>query len=215
MRPVHLGLDELVERILKRALIQDRVIIGIVGCPGSGKSTLTTALIANLASTGLAAVSVPMDGFHLADVELRRLSALDRKGAIDTIDGHGYMATLRRIREQNDEIVYAPAFERDLEQPLAGAIAVPRDVPVVLTEGNYLLDQTPPWRGVKELVDEVWFVHVADLLRQQRLIRRHVGFGKSPVDAREWVIGVDEINAKRVTAQKGHADLQLSEIDIP
>ena len=70
-----------------------RLLLGITGSPGAGKSTLA----AFLAET-CGAVVVPMDGFHLADVELARRGLLDRKGAPETFDGWGYAALLARVR---------------------------------------------------------------------------------------------------------------------
>src|SRR4051812_24822394 len=103
-----------------------------------------------------------MDGFHFADVTLERLGLLDRKGVPDTFDAWGFAALLARLRGAPDEVVYAPAFDRDLEQPLAGAIAVPPDAELIVTEGNYLLVDRPEWRAVREQLDEVWFLEIDD-----------------------------------------------------
>ncbi|MEE6297373.1 nucleoside/nucleotide kinase family protein [Georgenia wangjunii] len=182
---IHRGnLDTLVERA--RALTTGpRRILGIAGAPGSGKSTLTDALVSALAP---AAVLVPMDGFHLANAELERLGRRDRKGAPDTFDAAGYVALLTRLRAADGEAVYAPIFDRDLEEAIAGAVPVPPQTPLVVTEGNYLLLEDEPWARVRDLLDEAWFVEVDDELRVERLIRRHVEHGKTPAAAREWVL---------------------------
>ncbi|SNU01135.1 hypothetical protein SAMN06298212_10746 [Ruaniaceae bacterium KH17] len=188
----------------------ERVIIGIVGCPGSGKSALAEAL----ARTIPGAAWVPMDGYHLADAELVRLGRRERKGAIDTFDAHGYLALLRRIRTETSTIVYAPEFDRRIEQPVAGAIPVLPETRVIITEGNYLLDDAEPWPEVREALDEVWFRDVADVVRQERLIARHVQFGKAPDFAREWVATVDEPNAQRIIAGAAHADVLVNDLDL-
>src|SRR2546423_8559252 len=114
-----------------------RRILGITGAPGAGKSTLARRLVDALSG---AAVLVGMDGFHLAQAELERLGRAQRKGAPDTFDGHGYLALLRRLRAAPAGVtVYAPRFDRELEEPISGAIPVPADLPLVITEGNYLL----------------------------------------------------------------------------
>jgi len=194
-----------------RALLagRRRVFVGIAGAPGAGKSTLARALSEELTAAGLATAWVPMDGFHLADVELDRLGARARKGAIDTFDAHGYLALLRRLETETDHVVYAPGFDRTLEQPLAGAIAVEPGVRVVVTEGNYLLDEDDPWPRVRSALTEVWFCDLNPDVRRERLVARHVRYGKSPADARRWVQEIDEPNAARIERSRGLADLVI------
>ncbi|MDM0106709.1 nucleoside/nucleotide kinase family protein [Variovorax sp. J22R24] len=187
------------------ALLTDgrRKLLGLVGAPGSGKSTLALALLRAFA--GRAQV-VPMDGFHLANAELQRLGRAVRKGAPDTFDGAGYVALLRRLREQGaEEIVYAPEFRREIEEPIAGAIAVLPETQLVITEGNYLLLDDGPWAGAAALLDEVWYVDVADELRLDRLVRRHEQFGRSRAEALAWVEQTDEPNARRIAATRAKA----------
>jgi pantothenate kinase len=209
-------LTALVERarsIARAAKASDRRrILGIAGPPGAGKSSLATALASALHDL---AVCVPMDGFHLAQAELRRLDRADRKGAPDTFDGAGYVALLRRLRETRTETVYAPAFERAIEEPVAGAIAVTADVSLVVTEGNYLLLEDAPWAGVRPLLDEAWYVDVHPGVRVPRLIERHVRFGRTPEAARAWVLRSDEANAARIVATRHRADLVVRDPTEP
>jgi pantothenate kinase len=189
-----------VEALLDR---ERRVVLGITGPPGAGKSTLVESLVATFDG----AVYLPMDGFHLADVELARLGRLQRKGAIDTFDGHGYLALLQRLRAQPSHIVYAPGFDREIEQPIAASIAVLPDTRLVVTEGNYLLDDDEPWPSVAALLSETWFIDVAREERHRRLVARHIEFGKSPEQAEAWVRDVDERNADRIEKSRHKADL--------
>lgn len=178
-----------------------RRIIGITGPPGVGKSTFAERLAAEGGG-----VQLPMDGFHLADATLRRLGLLDRKGAPETFDAWGYAALLARLRGEPPEVVYAPGFERGLEQPVAGVVAVPPDVGLVVTEGNYLLVDLPEWRAVRARLDEVWFLRCDEEVRRSRLVARHIAFGKTPEDAERWVARVDDTNAALVAATAGRAD---------
>jgi len=180
-----------------------RRLLGLVGPPGAGKSTLAQALLE--AFPGVAQV-VPMDGYHLANVELARLGRAGRKGAPDTFDADGYLALLRRLRDQaGDEIVYAPEFRREIEEPIAGAIAVLPATKLVITEGNYLLLDDGPWAGVAALLDDCWFVDIDPALRTDRLVARHRLFGRSAEQAADWVAHTDEPNARRIETTRSRA----------
>jgi pantothenate kinase len=181
-----------------------RTILGIAGPPGGGKSTLAHAVVA---AVGAAAALVPMDGFHLAQPELVRLGRRDRMGAPDTFDALGYVALLRRLRERTEAVVYAPEFRREIEEPIAGAIAIPRAIPLILTEGNYLLVPDEPWGEVRPLLDECWYAELDEATRLRWLIERHVRHGKTPQAAREWVERSDQANAAVVAATRSRADV--------
>ena len=183
----------------------DRRILGIAGAPGGGKSTLAAALVAALGPD--MARLVGMDGFHLAQAELERLGRADRKGAPDTFDASGFAALLRRLRANEDAVVYAPEFRREIEEPVACAVPVPREVPLVVTEGTYLLVADGDWADVRALLDAAWFVEGDADRRRDWLIARHIEFGKAPDLAREWVLRSDERNAELVATTRSHADL--------
>jgi pantothenate kinase len=196
---------ELVDRAGALLRRPGRAVLGIAGSPGSGKSTLAAALLAALPAGAVG--HVPMDGFHLADVVLEALGRRSAKGAPDTFDAAGYLALLRRLRDPAEDVVYAPAFERDLEQPLAGAIAVAPGSGLVLTEGNYLLLDGGRWPAVRAELDEVWFCDPDPAVRTARLVARHVEFGKEPAAAAAWVAAVDVPNAEAVDRTRDRADL--------
>jgi len=205
-------LDTLVDRVLglrARVGAGRPVLVGVVGEPGAGKSTLTASLVAALRENETTAVLVPMDGFHLANVALAALGRAHRKGAIDTFDGAGYAALLTRLRGGGPDTVWAPTYDRSIEESVAGAVAVPEGTDVVVTEGNYLLVDDGPWAAVRDLLDEVWVVQVAAEVRTARLVARHVEFGKAPERAAAWVAAVDEPNAAFVRSTFARADLVI------
>jgi pantothenate kinase len=186
------------------ALSGSRHLLGIAGGPGSGKSTLAS-LIAGSLSPELCLV-VPMDGFHLDNEILVADGTRDRKGAPFTFDGAGYVAMLRRLFDQRaGETVYAPRYDRARSLSIAGAIAVPGTVPLVITEGNYLLLADEPWAQIRSLLDAAWYVDVPDDVRVSRLVARHVESGKTLEAATEWVMRSDEPNAALVAASAHRA----------
>ena len=202
--PLPEGLLQAVDQLLASGR---RCLLGLVGAPGAGKSTLATALQQQL---GALAQVVPMDGFHLANAELQRLGLARRKGAPETFDSAGYVALLRRLRDQQpNERIYAPEFLRELEEPIAGANGVAAQTRLVITEGNYLLLEQGPWAEVAGLLDAVWYVEPDEPLRLQRLLQRHMAFGRSEQAARDWIASTDEPNARLIEASRQRADWVL------
>lgn len=206
-------LSELVARARGLAVPGERHILGIVGAPGAGKSTVAAHVVAALGPD--LAVLVAMDGFHLANVVLETLGRRDRKGAVDTFDAPGYANLLERLhrsalapgRPGATEITYAPEFRREIEEDIGCAIPVPPSMPLVVTEGNYILLDDGAWARARACLDEVWFLAPADEVRQHRLVLRHQAFGKSPDDARAWALGTDQRNAELIGSTAGRADL--------
>lgn len=202
------------EGLAERGRSARRCLLGLTGAPGSGKSTLAAALSSRL---GPCVRVVGMDGFHLARTELVRLGRLDRKGAPDTFDASGFVALLRRLRDNAGdnagEVVYAPRFDRALEEPIACAVPVGQEVALVIVEGNYLLLDAPPWDEVRPLLDECWYLDPGDQVRQARLVARHEHYGRSPDQARERALGSDERNAQLIAAFRDRADLTVNTLE--
>jgi pantothenate kinase len=196
--------SELVSRARVLATGGQRRILGIAGAPGSGKSTLAARLAEEL---GEDAVVVPMDGFHLTNQELSRLGRRGRKGAPDTFDVAGYLCLLRRLGEDSSSTVYAPEFDRGAEMSVAGAIPVAPHVPLVVTEGNYLLLQSPGWRDVRPLLDEAWFLLPNEKARVEKLIQRHIDHGKGAQEAHDWFHSSDRLNGDLVAQTRHRAEV--------
>jgi len=188
-----------------------RRLLGIAGAPGAGKSTLADRLASALGPR-LATV-VPMDGFHLRHSELVQLGRAQRKGAPDTFDPHGFAALLRDIRAGAGTVVRAPAFDRVHDDPVDGAILVDRDIPLVITEGNYLLLPDGGWPAARRQLDQVWFLELPDSDRLPRLIERHQRFGKAADAARLWATSSDQANADLVLDTRERADLIVTLLD--
>ncbi|MDI9913888.1 nucleoside/nucleotide kinase family protein [Rhodococcus sp. IEGM 1379] len=200
---VALTLDALAARAVALMADNRRFILGITGPPGAGKSTVASALAGSL---GPRSALVEMDGFHLANRELERLGRRHRKGAPDTFDADGYAALLHRLRTSDREI-YAPAFDRTLDESIGSAVAIGPETTLIITEGNYLLLMEGQWPVARQAVDEVWYLDVPAGTRTDRLVRRHCGFGSSPDVAERWVRDVDQPNGDAIEAVRFRADL--------
>jgi pantothenate kinase len=195
--------DEALSRADELAHAEQRRILGIAGAPGSGKSTLATLIVEAL---GPRAAYVPIDGFHLANAELERLGLRSVKGALETFDGNGVLALLRRVRAEADSTVYTPSFDRTIEEPVAGSIPIPPQAHLIVVEGNYVLHDRHPWSAVAGECDETWYLDVDEDTRIRRLIERHVRFGMAPDAAEGWARGTDQRNAELVAASRYRAD---------
>lgn len=206
MPSITLDLDRALARITAaRAALPAgrRLMIGLAGAPGSGKSTTARELAAAL---GGCAVVVPMDGFHLSNAELDRRGLRERKGAPETFDVPGFIELLAGIRSGHD--VAAPAFDRTIDASIRGAIPVDGRATVVIVEGNYLLFDGA-WAPVRAQLDEVWFLDLDPAVRRERLVRRHMEFGRTRAEAIAWASDVDEANAIAITDTRARATAVL------
>ncbi len=205
------GVEGLLDRALRLLDRPGRAVLGIAGAPASGKSTLAALLLAELDRQRPGeAVGVGMDAFHLGHRVLVRRGQTEIKGAPETFDAVGFLHLLRRIRTETGT-VYAPEFDRDIEDSLAHVVEIGPDVGLVVTEGNYLLLDTPPWADVRGLLDEAWFVHLDDAERQRRMIARHRRHGHDQTDAEARTFGSDERNARLVDVAPNHPDLWIEQ----
>lgn len=203
------SIDEALSRIKDLALKHSgRFIIGIVGKPGAGKSTLTSHLIENLPKDSVSLV--PMDGYHLSNLQLKNLGLSDRKGAFNTFDSNGYVSLLKRINTETDQDIYYPVFHREIEESYAADGVVLANTKIVLTEGNYLLFDKAGWEKVAAELTEIWYININDNLRIERLVKRHEFYGKDKESAFNWATGTDEINAKIVESTAARADVIIN-----
>jgi fructokinase len=207
-REITLSLTDLVERARALAVPGQRHLLGITGAPGAGKSRVARNLVDKLGED--LAVLIPMDGFHLSNQTLIRLGRRDRKGAWDTFDADGYVHLLRRLRNQEEEIVHAPDFDRDIDESIGSALPIRREVPLIVTEGNYLLTEVGAWAGVAPLLDECWYLDADDSTRLQRLSYRHQQHGMSREQADTWARTTDQDNAVLIAESSPRADLVIT-----
>jgi len=194
------------ELAVELATSGERRLLGICGAPAAGKSTFAEQLAARLTAAGHQVALVPMDGYHLAQSVLEELGLADVKGAPHTFDGYGFVALLKRLKETPAEQIWAPRFDRAIEDSIAASIGVAPEVSLVLTEGNYLLLDELPWASVRTVLDQCWYVEVPEELRHQRLEARHRQFGRTAAEAHERTFGSDERNARLIASTAASAD---------
>ena len=204
--------DEALARATRLATTSRRAILGITGAPAAGKSTYAEELTAELVAGGHQVALVPMDGYHLAQAALEEMGLAAVKGAPQTFDGYGFVALLKRLKDEPDETIWAPRFDRSIEDSIAASIRIGPEITLVVTEGNYLLFDQMPWATGRKLLDECWYIDLDDDVRHERLEARHRRFGRSPEEAHERTYGTDEANARLIAASKPGADaiIQLS-----
>jgi pantothenate kinase len=181
-----------------------RVILGIVGKPGAGKSTVTEHIFKEIDPK--VAALVPMDGYHYSNKVLADLGRSDRKGAPDTFDSSSFIQLLKRVKNDISADIYFPIFHREIEESIAAEGMVPANTKLIVTEGNYLLMDDPHWQGVRELLDESWYLEIPDSIRHARLIARHEFYGRDRKAAEDWALGTDERNAKIIGESSRFAD---------
>ena len=182
--------------VIERAIASVRTIIGVVGKPGGGKSTLSKYLLKEMDPTLVSVV--PMDGFHLSNKVLKELGRSDRKGAQDTFDVKGFTNLIERIKLDSADPIYYPIFDRSIEESIAAQGVVYPSTRVVIVEGNYLMHDRDGWEGISPLLDQSWYAFLDEDIRISRLISRHIAFGKDPESAKAWAKGSDQVNAELI-----------------
>ena len=205
----------MIDRVRELAAGPDRRVLGLVGGPGAGKSTLAAAIAERTerAHPGRVAV-VGMDGWHLANSTLARLGRLDRKGAPDTFDAAGYVAFLERFRAGAASTIWAPEYRRSVEESIGGALEIAPEVTLLVTEGNYLLLDDAPWDRIRGLLDEAWFLGPDEATRRDRLIARHERVGRTHDEAVARADGPDAANAALIARTAHRADLRFTDDSV-
>ena len=200
--------EDAIARVSELLNSPNRFILGIVGKPGVGKSTFTQFLSEHIASESISIL--PMDGFHMSNERLIEFGRRDRKGAPDTFDVDDFAKSLADVRAGHGSDIRFPIFKREIEASIPDAGLIPAQAKLVVVEGNYLLHDDFGWEKIGDYLDETWFLDLDDELRMQRLIARHIQYGKTPEAANEWSRGTDEVNARLIEQSRSRATFTVT-----
>lgn len=199
---------------LARSAAGRRVVLGLAGPPGAGKSTLASAMV-NYACDQMGnawAAYLPLDGFHLSEAQLERLGLERRKGAPDTFDTAGYVALLSRVADDSGTDIYVPEYDRTVHDPIAARLVIGGPARLVVTEGNYLAVDAAEWRAARQFMDQLWYVDAPDILREERLVSRQVSGGRAEQAARAWFESNDVPNGELVKASRANTDRTVTPV---
>ncbi|CAG9994400.1 unnamed protein product [Clonostachys byssicola] len=204
-----------IDRLAQKALddlrsgsAHSRVVIGIAGVPGSGKTTLATAVASRInqiqGSAEDLAVSIPMDGFHYSRKHLANMpnaeEAIHRRGAAFTFNGEGFFNLVQSLVNSPTELIYAPSFHHEIKDPVANSIPIPPSARIVLIEGNYCALDEAPWRDAAALMTRLWYADAPAEVAHSRLAPRHLASGIVADEREAWkrATGTDELNAQHI-----------------
>ncbi len=202
----HASLGTIIDAIREQDRGQGRVLVGIAGPPGGGKSTLATKIATRL---GPDAAVLPMDGYHLDNATLVEMGLLDRKGAPDTFDSADFVQLVQSLRHK-DNVSYA-TFDRDQDRTVPEGGKIQSNTRIVLIEGNYLLLQSPPWSELRSLFDLSVFLDVPKETLKSRLVRRWHAHGLTASEAEARAEQNDMKNVETVQTGSAHADFYTGE----
>lgn len=195
---------------------QQRLLIGLAGLPGSGKTTLAKQLQSEFLKQNPASSMqvLSMDGFHLSKAQLSQFPdpkhAFARRGAPWTFDAAGFVQKLTALQAGQSRVTW-PIFEHSVGDPVADAIVIEPSCQIILVEGLYILYREAAWAGLAGLWDETWYLDTPLELAQTRLVQRHQqAWEVSYVVALERVLSSDAKNAALVASLRDQADYLIA-----
>ncbi len=199
-----------------------RLLVGISGLPGGGKTVTAATLARVLDILGRDrdehAIHLSLDGFHYPNAWLETHTGPDHdgnivtlrriKGAPITFDAEAAVRLLTRVRA-GDPVVRFPVYSRILHDPVPDAVEVTPQHRVIVFEGNYLFLDESPWPKMRELFDVRLFVETPEPARLHNLRERNRRGGKSPEESERHIQTVDQRNAQLIAPSARYAHARL------
>ena len=204
--------DQLARHIINKLGSRQRFLVAIAGPPGAGKSTAADKLYKKITLQKIRSRIISMDGFHLDNAILTERNLLERKGSPSTFDVAGFIHLIKRLTSGEDNVVI-PRFDREKDVAIAGAQEVALQDRVLIVEGNYLLMNYPPWAALQSEWNETIFINPGMDVLEERLIRRWLGYGLDPAEARKRASINDLKNAQTVLDCSRAADFSFANLN--
>lgn len=200
-QPIRSTMAQIVDYILQlQQSSVPRIIIGITGVPGAGKSTLAQKIVNHFnAIQPQTAAYLPMDGFHKSNAQLQQQGQFNRKGAIDTFNVDGYLEILENIK--HNQMVKAPEYCRKIHDIVPESILIDKQQ-LIITEGIFLLANEGNWSKVRSYLDYCIFLEEDDEILHDRLIQRQMNKGITREAAQQHFNKVDGPNIQFVRSIK-------------
>jgi pantothenate kinase len=194
-----------------KAARKPRVIIGMAGPTGAGKSVVAVLFqeLSKQARLPFAFEAITIDAYHYPNRHL--LSHFSGgaplkqvKGRFDTYDVAALVGDLKTFAA--GEIVAFPAYSRKLHDPVPNCIRVEAPAALLLVEGLWLLSDHGDWAQVRPLLDFCYFIESDKERTRQAVIKRHVTGGRTYEDAARHYAEVDGRNSDLVLQARHKAD---------
>lgn len=204
-----------------------RVLAGLAGIPGGGKSTFAAVLqrIADEVVGRDTLVVVGIDGWHLPNAVLDARMTRDsdgmlvplrqRKGGPESYDVAALLDSLHVLRSAMGE-VRLPAYDRRRHEPQPDAISIPATARYIILEGNYVLGgvrELPAWDDVSALLAPTFFLACDRDLARRRVIDRHIRGGLSVEAADAKYARNDRLNTDIILSTATRATWVIREAD--
>ena len=190
---------------------QPRVVVGIAGPTGSGKSVVAILFqeLAKQARLNFAFDCITIDAYHYPNHFLNsHLSGGEPlkkvKGRFDTYDVKALARDLQTfVAGENASF---PVYSRKLHDPVADGVRIEAKPALLIVEGLWLLYDQAGWETIGPLMDYSLFIESAKERTREPVIRRHMTGGRSLADAARHYELVDGRNSDLVLSTKPRAD---------
>ena len=97
---------------------------------------------------------------------------IHHKGAPNTFDVGGIEIMLKRLLSNEEKEIAIPIFDRNIDISRNSAFIVSQSIKHIIFEGNYLLLNEEPWKGLSRYIDRSVFLETSSKTLKKRLKKR-------------------------------------------